>query len=78
MKSFALSESSIAFDFIRCRQGTIIIADLIEFHITKIFHFILCTEDKKQKREGTQAIIASNLSFDAHENGKKTKSAEVR
>ena len=32
MKSFALSEASIAFDFIRCRQGTIIIADCIDAH----------------------------------------------
>ena len=33
---------------------------------------------KKDKREGTRAIIASKLSFDAHENGKKNKSAEMR
>ena len=32
---------------------------------------------KKHKREGTRAIIASKLSFDAHENGKKNKSAEM-
>ena len=78
MKSFALSEASIAFDFISCRQGTIIIADSIEFHITKIFNFLYARKTKKHKREGARAIIASKLSFDAHENGKKNKSAEMR
>ena len=62
MKDFALSEASIAFDFIRYRQGTIIIVDCIEFlHVTKMFNFILCTEDKKntKEKEHEQSLLPS-------------------